>query len=255
MAQLGFCSSSWSLLFYLHVVNLCLATPDLDGQAVWFEKPFKNKLWMLMLVQSSAVFPGQKQPQLWCFLLLPLPSFLITATVRAVQITPALHRLLCSGSWVLERVQHSPALCLPFPEWSAGRRWGGMWWPGGEMLAWAAGWAGRAGAAGRGFSVGCHFQGHGFAGSVTVGLAVPGCCSAAGKADFTPQWFLTRPGFWWMQCILSLCFLGLYKGFDLRCSSLQGLYLFFCRVFILALDSWCPSQLSIDTHAMIPLFS
>lgn len=45
------------------------------------------------------------------------PCLLITAPATAVQIVPALHRLLCSGSCVLERVQHSPALCLPFPEW------------------------------------------------------------------------------------------------------------------------------------------
>lgn len=50
MDQLGSCSSSQSLLSYLRVTNLCPATPDFDGWAAWFEKPFKNKLWMLMLV-------------------------------------------------------------------------------------------------------------------------------------------------------------------------------------------------------------
>lgn len=44
------------------------------------------------------------------------PCLLITAPATAVRIVPALHRLLCSGSCVLERVQHSPALCLPFLE-------------------------------------------------------------------------------------------------------------------------------------------
>lgn len=40
--------------------------------------------------------------------------------------------------------------------------------PGGEALARAAGRTGRAGAAGRGSSVGCHSEGHSFVGSVTA---------------------------------------------------------------------------------------
>lgn len=44
----------------------------------------------------------------------------------------------------------------------------GMAEPGGEALAQAAGWTGRAGAAGRGSAVGCHSQGHSFLGSITT---------------------------------------------------------------------------------------
>lgn len=58
------------------------------------------------------------------------PCPLLTAMVKAVRIGPALDQLL-----VLERVQHSPALCLPFPEliWRKKVEWNMVVWA--EMLA------------------------------------------------------------------------------------------------------------------------
>lgn len=132
VAQLGSCSSSWSLLSYLYKSNLCPATPDFDDWAVWFEKPFKNKLWMLRLVQSSAAFPGQKQPQLWCFLLLPLASSLLLH-----QEPYELYQLYIDCCTLLLCSEKGAALSSSVPAFSRvdlKKEWSGMW-PGGERLA------------------------------------------------------------------------------------------------------------------------
>lgn len=71
MAQLGSCSSSQSLLSYLHVLSLCPATPKFDSQAAHCLKSPLKANCKQVLMQCSPASPGQKQPQLWgfCFLL------------------------------------------------------------------------------------------------------------------------------------------------------------------------------------------
>lgn len=41
---------------------------------------------------------------------------LTAAVVAAVHIALAFHCLMCPGSWMLERLQHTSAPCLPFPD-------------------------------------------------------------------------------------------------------------------------------------------
>lgn len=116
MAQLGSCSSSQSLLSYLQKVATCaMQTLTLMAGLCGLRNPSGTSCGCWCWCRAGQPFLGRSSHSFDASFCFPLPPYHCYG--RAVQIVPALHRLLCSGSCVLERVQHSLALCLPFPGW------------------------------------------------------------------------------------------------------------------------------------------
>lgn len=231
MAQLSSCSSSQSLLSSLHGSNLCPATPDWWLCCVGWEALQEQTVHADAGAEQCSLSWAEAATALgrishsfgasFCFPLPPCHCYGESHMNCTSSPATAVLWLLCSakGAALSSSVPASSRVDLEEEGGVQEVAWG---WNSGN-----SGWMGRAGAAGRGSSVGCHSQGCGFAGSVTVGLAVPGCCSAAGKADFTPQWFLTL---WWTSAFsvfaFSVCTRALTYGVPpcrVSVSSLAGL--------------------------------